>query len=289
MALSRLLNLFRPAGKPGPQSHAPNHTGLPVEKAEIGAALAAVEAELRALAEAASSLQPALIPEVFRSRDPVSEDPAHPGPEATPGPPAQDGGSTGQLRDLLGLAQEERRFFQEVLGILHPAITWEEAGARLHPLCQRTFGLSGFYLAQADWLAGRIRFPFFFEAGRPNSAEALALDRSSGLTGWALFEGAPRYLDGREACEAQGMRLTEAERRSGLHTKSWFGVPLPTADPARPLGLMAFHCYHAKAFSRDQQRRMTTLALLVAMHLPVRSVDDAVQLCTLSTTPTRGR
>lgn len=243
--------------------------------------LAEIQAELRALEHSVTILQPGAIPESLRrSRSAI---PYHTDSPAEAVPPGavlaeRDHAATlcsltalearrDHLRDLLALTQQERTFLQHFLEILRPALPWEEAGEKVRQLCQKPFELSGFYLAQARWDCGEIQFPYFFEVGRPKRMEPIPLEPSSGLTGWALFECAPCCLDSKEACQEHGMLLTDAECRSGLHTKSWFGVPLPSSTPGHPLGLMGFHCFHPKAFSPDRQRLMTTVARLTALHL----------------------
>lgn len=252
MTLRRLFRrLGRRSGEGSPGVGA-TAAGPREDAARLEARLEGIRAELEALDRAAALGRADLLPASLRR--PL---------EAWTG-----GRSPGERSlDLLVLAEAERRLFQEVLAALSTGMAWEEAGMRLRVLCQKPFELSGFYLAQVDATAGLIRFPYFFEAGRPGSAEPLPLAPSSGLTGWALFEGRPCYLDAREACEARGMRLTDAERRSGLLTQSWFGVPLPSPDPLHPRGLMAFHCYHPGAFSPDRRKRMETLARITALHL----------------------
>lgn len=220
------------------------------DEAAWGSLRRRLQAELQALETAATARRLEGIPESLWV--PLAVDLAD-----GPAPPGE----------FLEALLRERQYVHRLLEALRPPPTWAEAGARLRPLCQQAFGLSGFYLARADWGHGRIVFEHFFEAGRPTQAEPLPLSPGAGLTGWALHAPGPCYLDSLEACLAQGMRLTEAERQSGLVTRSWFGVQLPGADPARPAGLMAFHCYHADAFGPNLRRLMTWTAQLAALHL----------------------
>jgi hypothetical protein len=244
---------------------------LRAEVEGLEARLAALRSDLEGLEAAADRQARGLIPAALREPlDPLDRPvPRKAGPgsrTAGPGPASLEARRERTL-ETLSILEAERRIFHTLLEALRPGMAWEEAGERIRGLCQKPFELSGFYLARADPAAGLLRFPFFYEAGRPGGAEPLPFDRSSGLTGWALFEGVPCYLDSRQACEARGMRLTDAERRSGLLTQSWFGVPLGSADPPPPRGLMAFHCYHAGAFSPDRRRLMTTLARITGLYL----------------------
>ena len=266
MPLRRLLHLFqRSRVSPIPD---PEGGGLSAEIEALEYLLSSIRMELEAVEHAARTLRLDRIPvSLLGVGTQLIAAPASPGAQGAPSHPDAQQARLDHLRDLLALAGQERTYLRQVLTILRPPISWEMAGAQLKALCQKPFELSGFYLARADWVSGRIHFPYFYEAGRPNEAESIALDPSSGLTGWALFAGEPCYLDSGKACRAHGMRLTDVELRSGLHTQSWFGAQLPSADPARPLGLMAFHCYHAQAFPGDRQALMVRTARLTAMHL----------------------
>jgi len=168
----------------------------------------------------------------------------------------------------LRLATLDRDLLRGVIGRLRPRIPWEDSGMALCELCLRSFLLSGFYLAQADWSNARIIFPFFHEAGRARALAPIPLSLEAGLTGRTLLEAHPVYLPNRSACEAHGMRLTDPEQQSGLITHSWFGVPLRAADPDRPAGLMGFHAYQEDAFSPQRRELMATVAALTALHLP---------------------
>lgn len=281
MFLKRFLDLSRV----GTVSRRPAFASLKAERlAEIEAIekdLSEIQAELHALEQAALTFRPGLIPDSLRwprnameagiSASPTPFDPGV-GDKDPDDVPAQVALAALETRRdlrlvLLAQVQQERLLMHQLLMGLHPGMPWAEAGENVHKLCQKPMELSGFYLAQADGEAGWIHFPFFFEAGRSRSLEPIPLERTSGLTGWALFEGSPSYLDSLAACEAHGMTLTEVEISSGLFTKSWFGVPLLASGTGRPLGLMAFHCYQAGAFSPDRRRLMTTVARITAMHL----------------------
>ena len=266
MPLRRFLHMIRSSrSSPIPD---PEGSGLSVEIEALESQLASIQTELEAVDLAARDLRRDLIPESLLGPDtPSVGAPVSPGAQGAPIHPDARRARLHHLRDLLALASQERTFLRQLRTHLRPAMPWEEAGAELRTLCQKPFELSGFYLAQADWTTGRIHFPYFYEAGRPSEAESIALDPASGLTGWALFAGEPCYLDSGEACQSRGMIWTEAELGSGLHTQSWFGAQLPTTDPERPLGLMAFHCYHPRAFPQDRQALMVRTARLTAMHL----------------------
>lgn len=171
------------------------------------------------------------------------------------------------LQDQIRLKEAELRLLEELMQDLEPGISWETAGKRLHARCRRPFELSGFYLAQADWAEGLIRFPFFFEAGRPRELEPIPLTAVSGLTGRVIFTQAPRYLDSLEQCQANGMLLTYAERDTGLCTKSWFGVPMAGREPRQACGLMGFHSLLPAAFSEEKRSLMQLLGALGARRL----------------------
>lgn len=278
MAMRRLLRLLgggrRPEARTATDGDAVDRdAGLRAEIETLGTCLAVIGAELGAVERAAALQAPDLIPESLRGPFVPPAGPRPRGPGAAPEPLHPPQGEEAlraernHLEELVAMARAEREIFEELLGVLHPGLPWEEAGGRLRGLCLRAFDLSGFYLARVDEAAGLIRFPFFYEAGRPGRAEPIPFAPSSGLTGWALSEGVPCCLGSREACEARGMRLTGPELRSGLRTQSWFGVPLTSPGQPRPRGLMAFHCYHPDAFPPDRQRIMTTLARLTGVFL----------------------
>lgn len=168
----------------------------------------------------------------------------------------------------LRLAALDRDLLRGVLECLRPRMPWEDSGMALCELCLRSFQLSGFYLARADWSNERILFPFFHEAGRARTLAPIPLSLEAGLTGRTLLGAHPVYLPNRASCEAHGMRLTDAEQQSRLTTHSWFGVPLCSADPGRPAGLMGFHAYQDDAFSPQRRELMATVAALTALHLP---------------------
>lgn len=171
------------------------------------------------------------------------------------------------LEAHLRLAEEERDLLRGTLEALREVTSWAAAGEALHRLVQRPFGISGFYLAHADLAQGLITFPYFFEAGRARELPPVPLDVTSGLTGRALLGPRPLYLSTQAACEAAGMRLTPSEIQSGLLTKSWFGIPLASAQPGAPAGLMAFHSLQAEAFPPERRHLMETVAALAALHL----------------------
>jgi hypothetical protein len=283
MFLQRLLDLSR-------VSKVSRRPALASLKAEWLAEIEAIEktrseiqAELRALEQAALTFRPGLIPDSLRwPRNRVEAGISVPPTAIDPGDGNLDPNQVAAQvalaaletrRDLLlvlsAQVQEERLLMHQLLMSFHPGMAWMEAGEHVRQLCQKPMELSGFYLARADWDSGwiHVHFPVFFEAGRSRSLEGMPLERTSGLTGWALFEDVPRYLDSLQACEAHGMSLTEAELSSGLFTKSWFGVPLRSSDTGSPIGLMAFHCYQAGAFSPDRRRLMTMVARTTALHL----------------------
>jgi len=286
MILNRFFELLQRSGTAQRQSLGPVGASEATELEGLEQHLSELQAELHGLIRAAEFLEPGAIPESLRrSREVayplsrISLSPKDPNPDqvnldqaAAQSNLAALESRRENLRDLLALAENERQLFHQLLGLLHPTKPWHEAGERIRPLCQRQFELSGFYLARANWDTGEIQFPYFFDAGRPQSMNSIPLTAESGLTGWAIFKGTPCYLDSFEACAAHGMQLTEPEIQSGLYTKSWFGVPLPSSKPGRPLGLMGFHCFQAKAFSPDRQRLMTTVARITVLHLDLESV-----------------
>lgn len=168
----------------------------------------------------------------------------------------------------LRLAALDRDLLRAVIGHLRLRMPWEDSGMALCELCLRSFHLSGFYLARADWSSERIIFPFFHEAGRARTLAPIPLSLEAGLTGRTLLGAHPVYLPNRASCEAHGMRLTEAELQSRLTTHSWFGVPLCSTDPGHPAGLMGFHAYQDDAFPPQRRELMATVAALAALHLP---------------------
>lgn len=171
------------------------------------------------------------------------------------------------LGDQVRFLEVEAELLAQVRTRLEPGITWSEAGQRLFDVCRRPFDLSGFYLAQADWGAGTIHFPFFYEAGRARFLASGPLSPEWGLTGRGIFAEAPIYLDSYDACRAEGMRLTEPELETGLCTKSWLGVPLAGRHPGRPTGLMGFHSLLPEAFPGERRRVMGLVGALAAHRL----------------------
>ena len=251
-----------------------NVSKLPLNEATTGMKtwLAETHLQIQAMEQLVLSLEPGIVPgeiekalALFRLMSAPLEEhsriSSETNPTNAPSPPGNDFG------ELVVLARQEREFLGRLLALMSPNLQWDVIGEQLRLLCQKPFELSGFYLAQANWASQEIHFPYFYEVGRIRQVHPIPLNRTSGLTGWAIFQKHASYLDTAEACQARGMILTASELRSGLHAKSWFGAPLPSPDPMRPMGLMGFHCFHPNAFSPERRRRMTLVARLTALHL----------------------
>ena len=170
------------------------------------------------------------------------------------------------LGELQAQLLEERAFIARVFAGLRPGMPWAEAVEVLKGLCLRPFELSSLYLARVDWDSGRLRFPYFFEAGRSRERESLGLTERPSLTARVVALGTPLYLETKEACMAEGMVLTEAELTTGLMNQTWFGIPLPSRD-GRVAGVMAFQSFHSEAFPPHRRQIMEVVAGVTALHL----------------------
>lgn len=162
---------------------------------------------------------------------------------------------------------EDQALLSRTLAGLQPGLPWEEAADRVRQICYRRFELTAFLMVRMDWEEGWLHLTYLYEVSRVRQEPPRPLEENPGLSGRVLLSGAPLYCATKEETFAAGAVLTEAEKNTGLHSQSWFGVPLRGRDPLRPIGIMAFQAFHPHAFPEGRRRLMEALAGLTALHL----------------------
>lgn len=162
---------------------------------------------------------------------------------------------------------EDQALLSRTLAALQPGLPWEEAADRVRQICYRRFELTALLMVRMDWAGGWLHLPYLYEVSRVRQEPPRLLEEHPGLSGRVLLSGASLYCATKEETFAAGAVLTEAEKNTGLHSQSWFGVPLRGRDPLRPVGAMAFQAFHPHAFPENRRRLMEALAGLTALHL----------------------
>ena len=168
-----------------------------------------------------------------------------------------------EIQELLHHLDQDKNLLLMALERLRPGMDHRVLADTLLELSFRPLNLASFYVAVADYPAGKLNWILYHEGGRARNHPSSSLSQEGGLTAKAIDAHAPLYIRTLEEAKAEGARFSEAERISGLVPQSWYGIPLGWGE--RPFGLVCFQSFQPDAFSMDTRRLMDALANLLAM------------------------
>jgi len=173
------------------------------------------------------------------------------------------------LRELALHLEADLALVRAAAACLGPGEPPEVLAETLHGLCFKPLNLACFYLVLLDRPANQLRFPFYFEGGRPRKHPSRAYNDPRGLTERAMDSGQPLYIRSTEEGATMGNVLTAAEEATGLTPHSWYGVPLGASEHqgSLPFGLLSFQSFEQDAFPEGRRRIMDTLSTLMGLAL----------------------
>lgn len=173
------------------------------------------------------------------------------------------------LRELALHLEADLALVRAAAACLSPGEPPEVLAETLHGLCFKPLNLACFYLVLLDRPTNRLRFPFYFEGGRPRKHPSRTYNDPRGLTERAMDTGQPLYIRSAEEGAGVGNVLTAAEEATGLTPDSWYGVPLGVGEgrDTLPFGLLSFQSFEQDAFPEARRRIMDTLAALMGLAL----------------------